>query len=104
MSVLQPLGLPVYLSLWDPKLLTNVYGPPWQELTAYFAEVVQTLIVQSVIGGEFDLLAAADFIDVDDRSNITHGKPASPAIINLLGRVAFGARAGARRCAGELSY
>ena len=51
--------------------------------------------MQSVIGGEFDLLAAADFIDVDDRSNITHGKPASPAIINLLGRVAFGARAGA---------
>ena len=33
-SVLQPLGLPVYLSLWDSRLLTNVYAPPLQEGTA----------------------------------------------------------------------
>jgi hypothetical protein len=29
----------------------------------------------SVIGGEFDLVTVAVFIDVDDRSNITRGKP-----------------------------
>jgi len=29
----------------------------------------------SVIGGEFDLVTVAAFIDVDDRSNITPGKP-----------------------------
>ena len=29
----------------------------------------------SVIGPEFDLVTVAAFIDVNDRSNITHGKP-----------------------------
>ena len=29
----------------------------------------------SVIGREFDLVTVAAFIDVNDRSNITHGKP-----------------------------
>ncbi len=50
MSVLRPLGLPVYLRSRDPKLLTNVYGGPRQEVTAYFTGPGQIALLSAVPG------------------------------------------------------
>ena len=50
MSVLQPLGLLVYLRYRDPKLLTNAYGGPRQEVTAYFTGPGQIAFPSAVPG------------------------------------------------------